>query len=109
MEKTNISTAISIMEELLANLDNAYWEATDIERKDIFYNIISAINRELTELAKLSIQDHNLEYEPVTAEFRIARSKLRGLHELVDGCVLRSRTAINLEALISDVALLTEH
>ncbi|TQV81273.1 hypothetical protein FKG94_09250 [Exilibacterium tricleocarpae] len=104
--QTSISDAISTLEELLSSLDNAYWEAATMERKDLFYDIISAVNHELSELAKLSVQDHNLEYEPITVELREAGTKLSNLRKLLDECVLRSRTATKLEALLSDAIAL---
>ena len=109
MVPASTSDAIQTLEELIRSLDDAYWEASTMERKDLFYDIISAINVELSELAKLSIQDHHHEYEPVTSEFRIARSKLSNLRKLLDECVLRSRTATRLEAIIGDVVALAAH
>ncbi len=106
---TCISDALSTMEQLLACLDDAYWEASTIERKDLLYDIISAINQEQSELAKLSIQDHSLDYEPVTPAFRIARNKLNNLRKMMDTCVVRSATATRLEPLIGDIVGLITH
>jgi|SRR5690606_9011144 len=99
---TSIANAARTLEELRQGLDEAYWEATSIERKDFFYDIISAVHGELSEVAKLSVQDHHLEYEPITQEFRTARAKLSKLRKLLDDYVLRSSTATRLESLISD-------
>lgn len=107
MLTNTIADAIKTLEELNDSLDDAYWEASTMESKDLFYDIISAINVELSELAKLSIQDHSLEYEPVTAELKVARNKLSNLRKLLDECVLRSSTAARLESLISDVVTLS--
>ncbi len=91
-----ISDAIEILEELVACLDDAYWEAGTIEDKDRFYNLIYAINRELSELSKLSVQDHNLAYERISLEFTQAKDRLNALKNSVDTQVLRSRTAQHL-------------
>jgi len=103
----SIAKAASILEELLGGLDEAYWEASSIERKDFFYDIISAVHGELSEVGKLSVQDHHLDYETITAEFRAARAKLARLRKLLDEYVHRSSTAVRLEALINETVALS--
>lgn len=107
MSHSSIAEAVKVLEELLVGLDEAYWESASIEHKDFFYDIISATHSELSELAKLSVQDHHLEYEPITTEFRTARIKLGKLRKLLDEYVLRSRTATRLETLIGDTVFLS--
>ena len=102
----NIANAARILEELLGGLDQAYWEAATIERKDFFYDVIAAVHGELSEVGKLSVQDHHLEYEPITLEFRAARVKLSKLRKLLDEYVSRTSTATRLESLISDAVAL---
>ena len=104
-----ITNAIKTLEELMIVLDHAYWESSNIDQKDRIYDIISALNKELSELAKLSIQDHGLDYESVTSEFRIARGKLSNLRKTLDDSILRSATANLLELNISSTVALSEH
>jgi len=106
MAVISIARVTTILEELLAGLDQAYWETTGIDRKDFFYDIISAVHLELSELNKLSVQDHDLGWEPITQEFRAARPKLSKLRKLLDEFVLRSTTAARLELLINDAVVL---
>ncbi|ACE83940.1 hypothetical protein [Cellvibrio japonicus] len=106
MSNNSIAKAIRILEGLLRGLDQAYWEANSLDRKDFFYDLISALHAELSELGKLSVQDHDLEYEPVTEEFRAARPKLSRLRKLVDDFALRSTTALSLEGLIDETRVL---
>ncbi len=106
MKNDSIAKAVRILEELRIGLDVAYWEASTIERKDFFYDIIGAVNSELSEIGKLSVQDHDLVYEPITAEFRAARAKLSKLRKMLDEFVLRSGTAMRLETLINDAVSL---
>jgi hypothetical protein len=106
MTKNSISNAINVLEGLLAGLDQAYWEANSLDRKDFFYDLISALHSELSELGKLSVQDHDLDYEPVTEEFRSVRAKLSRLRKTIDEFALRSSTAARLEHLINDTMLL---
>lgn len=106
MASISIASAVRVLEELVSGLDQAYWEASSIERKDFFYDIISAVQYELAELGKLSVQDHDLDYEPVTAEFRNSRAKLSRLRKLLDEFVQRASTAARLEMLINDTVAL---
>jgi len=103
MPKASITDAIRTLEELIASLDDAYWEASTLERKDRFYDIISILNIELSELAKLSIQDHHHEYEPITPSFRRANAKLTNLRNILNEGVMRSTTAASLEDNINQV------
>jgi len=109
MKNDSIARAIKILEELRIGLDVAYWEASNIERKDFFYDLISAVHSELSEIGKLSVQDHDLSYEPITAEFRAARAKLSKLRNMLDDFVLRSSTAARLEALINEAVTFPGH
>lgn len=106
MPNNSISTAITLLEDLLAGLNQAYWEANSLDRKDFFYDLISGLHAELSELGKLSVQDHDLNYEPVTEELRLLRFKLGRLHTDIEHFVLRSTTASRLAHLITDVRAL---
>lgn len=106
MSSNSISTAIRILQDLLAGLEQAFWESNNVDRKDYFYDLISAIQAELSELNKLSVQDHDLEYEPITERFTAANSKLSRLRKLLDEYVLHSSTAVRLEGLISETVVL---
>lgn len=102
MSNRCIADAISVLEELYSSLDDAYWEASSVDAKDRFYSLISATNHEMSELGKLSIQDHDLTYELVSREFQMAVHKLGDLEEGLEDSVLRARTALRLaEALKS--------
>ena len=107
MTNDSIAQAVKILEGLATGLDAAYWEASTIEKKDFFYDIISAVHSELSEIGKLSVLDHDLVYEPITVEFRAARAKLSKLYKQLDEFVGRSSTAARLEALISDAVSLS--
>lgn len=106
MTNASIAKAVKILEGLAAGLDEAYWEASSIDRKDFFYDIISAVHSELSEIGKLSVLDHDLVYEPITVEYRAARTKLTKLRKMLDEFVMRSSTAARLEALINDAVSL---
>jgi len=109
MASTSIASAIVILTDLLQGLEDAYWESTSLENKDAFFDLISAVYQEQTELAKLSIQDHDLEYEPISDNFRRSRLRLGELRKSLDDCVLRSTTALRLEECIGDAVNLFSH
>ena len=106
MSDNSISRAIKLLEDLLAGLNQAYWEANSLDRKDFFYDLISALHAELSELGKLSVQDHDLDYESVTEQLRSVCPKLNRLRKLVDDFALRSTTAARLEHLINEAMTL---
>ena len=109
MASTSIASAIVILTDLLQGLEDAYWESTHLDHKDAFFDLISAVYQEQTELAKLSIQDHDLEYEPISMNFRRCRVRLSDLRKSLDECVPRSSTATRLEECIGDAVGLFDH
>ncbi|NIB41119.1 hypothetical protein HBA55_16055 [Pseudomaricurvus alkylphenolicus] len=109
MSSTSIAEAISTLTELLQTLEDAYWEASTIRDKDTFFDLISAINQEQTELAKLSIQDHHLDYEMISLDFRRCQNKLGNLRKRLDDCVTRSSTAVRLDTVIGQATALMGH
>jgi hypothetical protein len=103
MSKPSIADAVDNIENLLAVMDDAYWEASSIDKKDCIYSIIALLHEERAELAKLSIQDHDLPYEPVSSAFKRLQPKLNELRRNLDDVVMRARTAARLEAVINKV------
>jgi len=95
-----ISDALSDFIELSEALDDAYWEAGQIERKDSIYNIITAVNGEIGEINKLSVQDHHYPYEPITQGIQDVKEKLNRLRKSLDELDMRTRTASLLEKVI---------
>ncbi len=106
MSEPTIAYASECIEQLLAVLDNAYWEANTIEKKDVLYSILSALHAERSELSKLSIQDHDLEYEAICREFKEVKGGLNNLRKAMDDHVVRIKTSLELDRLISEVVAL---
>ena len=110
MDRITVADAVRSLETLLLILDNAYWEASDIAHKDVIYDIISVMHIEINELAKLSVEDHYMAYEPTTAAFRNSQGKLKILQNNLQHWVNRSTTLKQLEAeLPATVLLLNQH
>jgi hypothetical protein len=105
---TTISEAATHIEDLIALLDDAYWEASAIESKDLIYNVIHVVQSEYTEINKLSIQDHHMPYEPITKDFREMKHKFSLLRNMMNTVVMRSRTAGALEQLMPKVSALAD-
>lgn len=106
MTTPSITDALRILGELHLGLEDGYWESSSIETKDVFYDLISAVNMEVTELSKLSIQDHHLDYEPVASTFKHSRHHLIDLHKQLSTRVARAATAARLESLLEETAIL---
>lgn len=106
MKSTTIAESIPALEELVNYLDKAYWEANSMNVKDSIYDCISAANKELSELSKLSIQDHDLDYEPISTEFILATRRLAEFRKFLDGNIVRSSTISKLDTSISSIIAL---
>jgi hypothetical protein len=107
MTEKTIADASKHIEDMAHALDNAYWEASTTDRKDAIYSIISIMHAEQSELAKLSIQDHHMPYEAITAGFRDIKTRLNILRKSMDEMVIRPKTAEDLDSLISEILALT--
>ena len=101
MPSSRIAAAIPVLEELNVILDRAYWEANSMNVKDAIYDCISAISRELSELGKLSVQDHDLIYEPISSEFKIATRRITLFRKYLDGNIMRTSTLTRLDSATS--------
>lgn len=103
MHHKTIASAIPILEELNLALDSAYWEANSMNVKDAIYDCINAINKELSELNKLSIQDHNMSYEAISTEFIIATRRIPTFRKYLDGHIMRGATLSKLDSATSAI------
>ena len=99
-----IADTIHLFEELLTTLDHAYWESSCIDRKDTLFDIINIFQLELRELAKLSVEDHYLTYEPISTGARNVQLKLRSIHSQLDSWAIRSTTANHLRHQLPQVS-----
>jgi len=106
MQSTTIAESIPALEEFVNYLDKAYWEANKMDVKDSIYDCISAVMKELSELGKLSIQDHDLDYEPISTEFILAIRRLAEFRKFLDGNIVRAATVSKLDASISSIIAL---
>ena len=70
MSQTSVADTLREYLSLLEILDDAYWEASTIQHKDLLYDIIGIFHQEVAELNKLSVQDHHYPYEVITEGIR---------------------------------------
>lgn len=106
MERVTIAHAVRNLEALLNLLDSAYWEASQIAHKDSIYDMISTLHIEINELAKLSVEDHYMAYEPITSDFRNSQQALKQLQRDLGTWVIRSRTTKTLAGELPQVIAL---
>ena len=97
MEQITIAQAVKTLETGLLILDDAYWGASDVRCKDNIYDLISVMQKELNELAKLSVEDHYMGYEPITVLFKNCVGKFKTLQLELHEWVSRTQTATALD------------
>lgn len=108
MSRATISDAIQSLEELLKALTDAYWETSDIHRKDCVFNMVTTLFAELNELSKLSVEDHSMTYEPVTSAFHASLANIRQIQNNLEEWFPRTTTAKCLQSSLPSVVALHE-
>jgi len=106
MSRATISDAIQYLEDLLKALTNAYWETSKTHRKDCVFNMVTTLFAELNELSKLSVEDHSMTYEPVTADFHSSLPNIRLIQNNIEHWFHRTETAKSLQSAIPPVIAL---
>lgn len=96
----SISQAMVFIEELLAVLEDVYWECHSMDMKNQCFNAVRLLQVELTELTKVSVQDHHYEYEIIAYQDNTVLDTLNSLDKLLQDTVLRTRTEANLRPLL---------
>ncbi|TVZ39286.1 hypothetical protein P886_3684 [Alteromonadaceae bacterium 2753L.S.0a.02] len=108
MSRVTVSDAVNYLEDLLQAITNAYWETSEINRKDCIFDLVTVIYGELNEIAKLSVSDHTMTYEPITAAFHNSETNLRTVRNNIDSWFPRNSTAKQLQKCIPPVCALFE-
>jgi len=106
MTAKSIDYAINTLTAAVRLLENAYWESSDIQCKDRVFDLYSVINEELTELSKLSVNDLELPFEPITDNFSEACKKFGLLMNNLETWFARSSTVQSLREVLPKAALL---
>ena len=108
---TQTATVADALREFMAVLeilDDAYWEADRIQHKDTLYDIISIFHTEVSELNKLSIQDHHFPYEITTEGLRRVIPRLERLNQNQETIIQRTQTATDFREVLSSVLSILE-
>lgn len=108
MPHASVADALREFMSLIELLDDAYWEAGTIQHKDGLYDIISIFTTEVSELNKLSIQDHHFPYEIITEGVRRVVPKLERLDDAREEVILRTQTLIDFRDIVSSVLSILE-
>ncbi|EMP54654.1 hypothetical protein ACFQGA_01895 [Marinobacter koreensis] len=103
MTQTTVADTLREYQSLLELLDDAYWEASSIQHKDMLYDIISILSQEVAEINKLSVQDHHFPYEVVTEGMRRVVPKLERLDEHREDVIQRTQTLTDFRDILSSV------
>ena len=103
-ESHTISFAINTLTPLLSALETAYWDSSEIPVKDRIFDLVTSLHGELNELAKLSVNDLHMPYEPITQPFAESCQKLSYLLNQIDDSFPRSSTSDTLRRVLPQVA-----
>ncbi|NVD34269.1 hypothetical protein [Marinobacter lutaoensis] len=103
MTEATVADTLREYQSLLELLDDAYWEASTIQHKDMLYDIISILSQEVAEINKLSIQDHHYPYEVITEGIRRVVPKLERLDENREDVIQRTQTLTDFRDILSSV------
>lgn len=103
MNQTSVADTLREYMSLLELLDDAYWEAGTIHHKDMLYDIISILSKEVAELNKLSIMDHHYPYEVITEGIRRVVPKLERLDDNREDVIQRTQTLTDFRDILSSV------
>ena len=90
----SIAQATVLVSDLVDALENVYWEAPSITVKNQSFNMVRILQQEITELTKVSVQDHHYEYETIACPGKKVAEGLEALATLLDSEVLRNQTDI---------------
>ncbi|MEH6343787.1 MAG: hypothetical protein V7785_01760 [Bermanella sp.] len=96
----SIAKASVFITELLEILEDLYWESPNITVKNQCFNVIRLLQQELTELTKISVQDHHYDYEIIASSVSDMDSGLADLSALLVREALRIRTKNQLTPLL---------
>jgi len=89
-------------------LDDAYWEASDIQQKDFIYNIISLLSQELLELKGIDENEQQYHYEFISEGIRRISLKLTELESNLEEIVSRTQTLTDMKEVLSNVIAIIE-
>lgn len=103
MRQTSVADTLREYLSFIELLDDAYWEASRIEHKDMLYDIISIFSQEVAEMNKLNTDDHHYPYEVITEGIRRIVPRLERLDELREEVMQRTQTLTDFRDLLSSV------
>lgn len=104
-------TIVHVLNEFMAFtelLDDAYWEASSVANKDFIYDVISMFSQEISELNKLSVQDHHYPYEFITEGIRRIVPKVTELETRASEIIHRTKTRVDMKEVLSNVIAILE-
>ena len=96
----SIAQASTFLGELLNVLENLYWESSSLNMKNQCFNGVRLVQQEITELTKVSVQDHHYDYEIIACPEPVMAEVLSQLETLSQEETLRTCTAAQLKPLL---------
>ncbi|MFT6261474.1 MAG: hypothetical protein ACJA0E_001937 [Bermanella sp.] len=99
---TTIAKASVLISELVDVIESLYWEASSMIIKNQCFNVVRILQQEITELTKVSVQDHHYEYETIACPGKKLAADLERLSSLIEAEVLRTQTEDVLVPLLAE-------
>lgn len=99
-------SATQDFETLNELLIDTYWHCSTLDQKDLLFNISHHVHLELAELYKVSIQDGEMEYQPISTHIRTIVSQLKQLRQDIHVYVPRTPFASEIEEALEKVLAL---
>jgi hypothetical protein len=100
-----IAKASLLVSDLVDVLESLYWEAPSMTIKNQCFNVVRILQQEITELTKVSVQDHHYEYETIACPGKKLAADLNRLSVLLEVEVLRTQTEDLLMPLLAEAKL----
>ena len=95
-----IAKASLFLTELLEVLEDLYWESPSVTVKNQCFNVVRLLQQEITELTKVSVQDHHYDYELIACSVSDMSQCLEDLSRFISNEALRTRTRNHLTPLL---------
>lgn len=95
-----IAQATVLVSDIVEALEDVYWESSSVTIKNQCFNVVRILQQEITELTKVSVQDHHYEYETIACPGKDVAKGLEKLSELLANEVLRNKTKALLTPLL---------
>ena len=95
-----IAKATVLVSDMVDIFEQVYWESPSITIKNQCFNLVRTMQQEMTELTKVSVQDHHYDYEVITCSGEKIVAGITKLDDLLKSEVMRNQTQSQFQILV---------